>query len=218
MAGATGLEPATFGVTDRAEPGHQGATDKLQRDAQAIREAWVASGVVDRGRVQSSALITAVAHRAEWARRYDPIRLTIEHDRFCAEHIYERRAQHESIDVMEPDRLICDAVGDPARMARYTATTGELLRRLGLEHIVLIRGLPICEFSFGFTRVSATPIYHREFNGRSVPMPVRLNAFPELPNGNRQAVKQTAAVGRAFSPCCCRLGWCRQDRCQGDAV
>jgi hypothetical protein len=168
---------AARGQTDRA--------DKLQRDAQAIREAWFASGVVDRGRVQSPALVTAVAQRAEWARRYDPIRLTIEHDRFCAEHIHERRAQHESIDVMEPDRLICDAVGDPARMARYTATTGELLRRLGLEHIVLIRGLPICEFSFGFTRVSATPIYHREFNGRSVPMPVRLNAFPELPNGSR---------------------------------
>jgi hypothetical protein len=50
---------------------------------------------------------------------------------------------------------------------------------------VLIRGLPICEFSFGFTRVSSTPIYHREFNGRRVPMPVRLNAFPELPNGRR---------------------------------
>jgi hypothetical protein len=130
-------------------------------------------------------LVAAVTQRGEWARRYDPIRLTIEHDRFCAEHIHERRAQHESIDVMEPDRLICDAVGDPERMSRYTAAIGGLLDRLGLRQIVLIRGLPICEFSFGFTRVSATPLYVREFNNRRVPMPVRLNAFPELPNGRR---------------------------------
>lgn len=68
--------------------------------------------------------------------------------------------------------------------ARYIETTGGLLNRLGIGQAVLIRGLPICEFSFGFTRVSSSPIYHREFNGRSVPMPVRLNAFPELPNSN----------------------------------
>ena len=168
---------ASRGQTDRA--------DKLQRDAEAIREAWFTAGVIDRGRVQSPALVAAVAQRGEWARRYDPIRLTIGHDRFCAEHIHERRSLHESIDVMEPDRLICDAIGDPLRMARYTAMLTELLGRLGLERIVLIRGLPICEFSFGFTRVSATPIYYREFNNRRVPMPVRLNAFPEVPNGKR---------------------------------
>lgn len=165
------------GQTDRA--------DKLLRDAQAIQENWFASGVIDRGQVQSVALVAAVAQRAEWARRFDPIRLTIEHDRFRAEHIHERRAQHESINVMEPDRLICDAVGDPIRMARYTELIGGLLNRLGVEEIVLIRGLPICEFSFGFTRVSSTPVYHREFNSRRVAMPVRLNAFPELPNGRR---------------------------------
>jgi hypothetical protein len=168
---------AARGQTDRA--------DKLQRDAEAIREGWFSTRVIDRGHVQSAALVAAVAMRAEWARRYDPIRLTIEHDRFCAEHIHERRARHESIDVMEPDRLICDAVGDPVRMARYTAMLEGLLACLGLERIVLIRGLPICEFSFGFTRVSATPIYYREFNNRRVPMPVRLNAFPELPNARR---------------------------------
>jgi hypothetical protein len=165
------------GQTDRA--------DKLQRDAEAIRELWFTSGIVERGHVQSPALAAAVVQRGEWARRFDPIRLTIEHDRFLAEHIHERQTQHESIDVLDPDRLICDAVGDPPRLAQYQATTGNLLRRIGVDQIVLIRGLPICEFSFGFTRVSSTPIYYREFNGRSVPMPVRLNAFPELPNSRR---------------------------------
>lgn len=151
-----------------------------------IRARWFDTGVISRGAVQSTALVAAAAQRNDWARRYDPIRLTIEHDRFCAEHINERRSIHESIDVMEPDRLICDSIGDPVAMERYrTTTTGDLLRNIGLSQIVLVRGLPICEFSFGFTRVSATPVYHREFNGRQVPMPVRLNAFPELSNGKR---------------------------------
>jgi hypothetical protein len=167
------------GQTDRA--------DKLQRDAAVLREGWFDSGVIDPGRVESNALVAAVAQRGDWARRYDPIRLTIEHDRFCAEHIHERRSQHESIDAIEPDRLICDAIGDPVALARYKATIGGLLHNLGVAQVVLIRGLPICEFSFGFTRVSATPVYHREFNARQVPMPVRLNAFPELPNGKRPA-------------------------------
>jgi hypothetical protein len=157
--------------------------DKLQRDAAALREAWFDSGVIGRGQIQSNALVAAVGQRADWARPYDPIRLTIEHDRFRAEHIHERRRHHESIDVMEPNRLICDAVGDSISLARYTGTTDGLLHRLGFEQVVLIRGLPICEFSFGFTRVSAAPVYHREFNGRQVPMPVRLNAFPVLPTG-----------------------------------
>jgi len=150
-----------------------------------LREGWFDSGVIGRGQIESNALVAAVAQRADWARRYDPIRLTIDHDRFCAEHIHERRGTHESIDVMEPDRLICDAIGNPAALARYTRTTGGLLDRLGITQIVLIRGLPICEFSFGFTRVSSNPVYYREFNGRQVPMPVRLNAFPELPNTMR---------------------------------
>jgi hypothetical protein len=168
---------AARGQTDRA--------DRLLREADALRENWYTSGVIERGHVQSTALAAAVTRRAEWARRFDPIRLTIEHDRFLAEHIYERRAQHESIDVMEPDRLICEAVGDPARLEHYQAATSNLFRRIGLDQIVLIRGLPICEFSFGFSRVSSSPVYFREFNGRRVAMPVRLNAFPELPNGRR---------------------------------
>jgi hypothetical protein len=65
---------AARGQTDRA--------DLLLREADALRENWYTSGVIERGHVQSTALAAAVTQRAEWARRFDPIRLTIEHDRF----------------------------------------------------------------------------------------------------------------------------------------
>lgn len=174
------------GMADRATTrGQTDRADVLRREIAELREGWFNDEVIDRGQIQSAALIAAVSQRGDWARRYDPIRLSVEHDRFCAEHIHERRAQHEAIGVMDPDRLICDAVGDPEALERYRRTTGQLLERIGLAEIVLIRGLPICEFSFGFSRVSSSPVYHREFNGRQEPMPVRLNAFPILPNNRR---------------------------------
>lgn len=174
------------GMADRAAArGQTDRADLLRREIAELREGWFTDEVIDRGQIQSAALIAAVSQREDWARRYDPIRLSIEHDRFCAEHIHERRAQHEAISVMDPDRLICDAVGDPEALERYRRTIGQLLERIGLAEIVLIRGLPICEFSFGFSRVSPSPVYHREFNGRQEPMPVRLNAFPILPNNRR---------------------------------
>ena len=165
--------------------GQKDRAEQLRRQATELKEAWYDQGVIDRGQVESVELAAAVHDRNEWARKYDPLRLTIEHDRFVAEHILERSRHHEAIDVLEPDRLICDAVGDPTTLADYRQKVGSLLRRIGIQKLVLIRGLPICEFSFGFTRVSSTPVYHREFNNRRVPMPVRLNAFPEMANSKR---------------------------------
>jgi hypothetical protein len=167
----------TRGQTARAE--------QWLQDAKRLKETWYTSDVISRGQIQSAPLIAAVHSRNEWARRFDPIRLTIEHNRFFVEHVQERRAVHESIDVMDPDRSICDSVGDPEALRRYQDTIGSLLRTIGVESMTLIRGLPICEYSFGYSRVSPAPIYVKDFNSRLVEMPVRLNAFPEMPNGKR---------------------------------
>ncbi|MBN8544250.1 MAG: hypothetical protein J0M34_08310 [Alphaproteobacteria bacterium] len=177
--------------------GQTARADERRQEAAELREGWYRDGIIQRGQVQSPALVAAVVQREGWARRYDPIRLTIEHDRFRVEHIQERRTSHEAVDVMQPDRLICDAVGNPDAMARYQSDTGSLLNRIGFEQVTLIRGLPICEFSFGFSRVSSTPVYQREFNNRSVAMPVKLNAFPRLPN-NRHPVYVTQQKNEAL--------------------
>lgn len=156
--------------------------ESLRRDAAELKEGWYTDGLIQRGQVQSPDLLAAVQSRGEWARRYDPIRLTVEHDRFRIEHIEERQGRNEAIDVMHPDRLLCDAVGDPVAEERYRTEIGTLLSNIGVQRLTLIRGLPICESSFGFSRVSSTPVYVREYNGRRESMPVRLNAFPTMPN------------------------------------
>lgn len=166
--------------------GQHARADQLMQDAATLKNKWIEAGVITRGSVQSASLTAAVAQRVEWARRYDPIRLTIEHDRFVREHITAgKEPAHRAVDVMNPDRLLTDAYGDESRMQHYRAEVGAPLRGMGIAELVLIRGLPVCEFSFGYTRVSSEPVYVREFNNRGVNMPVRLNAFPQMRNGKR---------------------------------
>ena len=159
--------------------------DKLERETQAICEAWFISGVIDRGRVQSPVLVAAVGQRAEWARRYDPIRLTIEHDRFCAEHIHERRARHEFYSIFWT-RIDLSAMRSAIPLvwraipqqwvSYYTGSASpKSFSYAGCRSASLASG----------SREFTSPIYFRENNARRVPMPVRLNAFPELPNGRR---------------------------------
>ena len=187
-------------MAQKAEDGGRPEAARRHRDsANEQREAWFADGIVDRGRLGSPAVLQAVALREDWTRRYDPIRLTIQHDAFVREHIEQAMTRHAAVDVMNPDVALTDVINDPERKARYQATVGSLLGHLGFEQLVLVRGLPICEFSFGYTRVSATPIYKREHQGTSVDMPVRLKAFDSLPIAdNKRPVYVTQQLNEAL--------------------
>jgi hypothetical protein len=194
-------EYETFvGMAKKAEDAGRADAARRHRDnASEIREAWFSDGVVERGQLGSPAVLQAIAMREDWTRRYDPIRLTIQHDAFVREHIEDARKRHAAVDVMEPDIALTDVVNDPTRKARYRQTVGSLLEHIGVDRLVLIRGLPICEFSFGYTRVSATPIYKREHNGVSTDMPVRLKAFDPLPIAdNKRPIYVTQQLNEAL--------------------
>jgi hypothetical protein len=184
----------------RAEQSGRADAARQHRDkAGALREAWFADGLVDRGEFGSPAILNAISVREDWNRRYDPIRLTVQHDAFVREHIDQAMARHAAVDVMDPDVALTDVVNDPARRAKYQKMVGSLLGHLGFERLVLIRALPICEFSFGYTRVSATPIYQREHNGQQVDMPVRLKAFDQLPIAdNKRPIYVTQQLNEAL--------------------
>ncbi|MGR3496581.1 hypothetical protein [Citreimonas sp.] len=189
-----------LGMAQKAEGAGRAEAARRHRDnACELREAWFADGIVERGQLGSPAVLRAVAVREDWTRRYDPIRLTIQHNAFVREHIAQAMTRHGAVDVMNPDIALTEVVNDPARKAKYQETVGTLLRHQGIERLVLIRGLPICEFSFGYTRVSATPIYQREHNGQRVDMPVRLKAFDQLPIAdNRRPIYVTQQLNEAL--------------------
>ncbi len=51
---------------------------------------------------------------------------------------------------------------------------------LGVEDMRLVRKFPVCEFTFGYSRVESGPRVSRDKTGTKWEMPVRLNLFPRV--------------------------------------
>lgn len=156
--------------------------DALERQLADKRAQYEASGLIAKSHESSPALVGQAEASQDWARRYNPIRLALEHASLRAE-VIDRAGSDPSlpaIAVSNPD--LCDIdTGDVATRTRYTTSTTEKLTRLGLAEMVFVRQLDICEFSFGFTRVASTPsttVKDRE-------MPVCLRAFPYVERQKR---------------------------------
>src|SRR5690606_16517004 len=95
----------------RADESNRPERARSYRDnAHELREGWFAAGAVDRGKLEGGAILRALGQRADWSRRYDPIRLTVQHDAFGREHIEEAMARHAAVDVMQPDITLTDVV------------------------------------------------------------------------------------------------------------
>lgn len=152
-------------------------------EARKLYDGWVAAGLIPAGGLASPALLMGMQVRREWARRYDPIRLTVEHAAFVDEHVEAKMAAHRAVDLTDPDPDLNPASQDAEATAAHRQEVDGLISRLGLQRMVLIRGLPVCEYSYGYTRVSADPIYHRHHAGQDHAVPVRLNLFPALEEG-----------------------------------
>jgi len=154
----------------------------IQKQLAEKRGKYEDQGLIARHQEGSPALSAQVDANHEWARRYNPVRLAIEHDSFVSQ-VVSRQGTDPSlpaISVLNPDVYNIDSTQTQERRA-YAATVERHVKRLGLDEFVFLRGLDICEFSFGYTRVSSTPstkVKDRE-------MPVRLRAFEHVERGKR---------------------------------
>ena len=148
--------------------------ETMERQLSEKRAAYEADGLIAKQHQQSQALASQVEANQEWARRYNPIRLAVEHSSLRTE-VIDRQGTDPSlpaISVLNPE--VCDIdAADAKERKSYVASVEHHLLQLGIDELILLRGLDICEFSFGYTRVSSTPsttVKDRE-------MPVRLCAF-----------------------------------------
>jgi hypothetical protein len=146
--------------------------------ARAMLEGWYATGHVVREAEPSPELAARIAERNTYARKFDPVRSTVEHDA-----LRERKINPagESANLRLAHADLCAEYDDPDLRRVYEARVAEDLRRAGIADAFLIRKLDMVEYSFGFTRVSPTP----ETTQHDVRMPVRLKGFPPLANGKR---------------------------------
>jgi hypothetical protein len=146
----------------------------IEKQLQEKRENHEAAGIIAKQHSQSPILAAQTEIGQEWARRYNPIRLAIEHASLRSE-VVEREGTDPSlpaISVLNPE--VCDVdPEDSIARASYDSAVKQGLQQLGIDECVLLRGLDICEFSFGYTRVGSTP----STKVKDLEMPVRLKAF-----------------------------------------
>lgn len=154
----------------------------LRQQLTLLREQFESKGFVAKQHDTSPLLQGQIADSVDWARRFNPIRLALEHASL-REEIIDRQgsvAELPSISVTNPDVMSLDAA-EVNRRAEYSEGVARDLELLGVAEMVLIKGLDICEYSFGYSRVSSLPwvtIKDRE-------MPVRLKAFDHIDTGKR---------------------------------
>jgi hypothetical protein len=156
--------------------------ETMERQLSEKRTSYEDQGLITIQHQQSTALSSQVDGNQAWARRYNPVRLAIEHSSLVSE-VVKRQGTDPSlpaISVLNPEICNIDST-QPKERRSYIASVDEHLKQLGLDDLVFLRGLDICEFSFGFTRVSSTPCI--KIKDRD--MPVRLRAFGHVERNKR---------------------------------
>jgi hypothetical protein len=146
--------------------------------ARSTLNGWYDAGLVSREVSASPALQVQVRARGGYARRYDPIRSTVEHDALRRRKV-NLAGEAANLKVAHPD--LCAEFETVELQRAYERRVADDLVRAGIEDARLIRNLDMVEFSFGFSRVSATP----ETTQKDRRMPVRLMGFPPLPSNKR---------------------------------
>ena len=129
----------------------------------------------------------ACRERGDYVRRFDPVRMALEHKTLTEERLQGRQmpdGKSASVDVtilddfLFPDDLDADA---RARLLDQVRLRRDLL---GIEEMRLVRDVRVCEYTFGYTRTSSSPVVMRDKAG-TAEMPVRLRLFDKVPVGDR---------------------------------
>lgn len=132
-----------------------------------------------------SSLTEALNNRQQhFAARFDPFRLAVEHEALKRTKLDDRAVRggkkgYVSFVDLDPDM----APEKTAEKTHLEQRTRELLDNLGLADMGLIRDFDLCRFSFGYSRMSSTPVLEDK---RGDNMPVRLNLFPPVEHDEKQ--------------------------------
>lgn len=137
-----------------------------------------------------ASLLVQLQRRPEFSSRFDPFALAVEHEALYRSKVSRTTAGGARAPFVRFSYLDKDlAPKDPERKALQEAKTSELMRKLGLAELGLIRDFELCKFTHGYSRVSATPVIEK----RNVDMPVRLRLFESLRSGKRPIYVVTQA-------------------------
>jgi hypothetical protein len=174
----TGYQMFRAKESDARAAGDARGVEEWAQAARLTLQGWYDTGLVFREVSVSPALQARVRERGSYARRYDPIRSTVEHDALRRRKV-NVAGEAANLRVANPD--LCPEYENAELRRAYEQRVADDLARAGIQEARPIRNLDMVEFSFGFTRVSPTP----ETVQKDRRMPVRLMGFPALPSNKR---------------------------------
>ena len=141
---------------------------------------WLKAGWLTRAAALPAYILDKLQHRHEWAGKFDPFRLLIEHSALAKTklrgEIVGGRASY--VDFTSPDEWLVEP--GSARREAMIATTQDAMRHLGVSRAGLISKFDLCKFSYGYSRVENGPKLFRHDRW----MPVRLNLFQKVQTGH----------------------------------
>jgi hypothetical protein len=144
-------------------------------------EEWNAS--VFAGHQQASPGIAAACRqRSQYVRRFDPLRMSVEHETLVRERLHGGQmsdGKDLSVDVAILDQfLIPDGLVE-SQVIQLRDQVRRRLDLLGISEMRLLRDVRMCEYTFGYSRTSASPVVTRDKAG-AAEMPVRLRLFDRV--------------------------------------
>jgi len=156
------------GLLDQAHDNRQRIIDDLRRRAILLPKVDLPVGVVSNIRERQS----------RFASKFDPFRLSIEHATLKSTRLDVETKTNGKKPYVSFTRLDEDlAPEDHDQTDKQQIEARDLLDKLGLEDMGLIREFDLCRFSFGYSRMESMPILRDK---RGTDMPVRLNMFPPV--------------------------------------
>ncbi len=129
----------------------------------------------------------ACRERSDYVRRFDPVRMALEHKTLTEERLHGRQmpdGKDVSVDltILDPFLFPDDVQGDErSRLLDQVRIRRDLL---GVAELRLVRDVRVCEYTFAYTRTSSSPTVTREKAGLAE-MPVRLRLFDKVQVGDR---------------------------------
>ena len=141
---------------------------------------WLQAGWLARAGALPPYILDKLQRRHEWAGKFDPFRLVIEHSALAKTklrgEIVGGRASY--VDFTAPDEWLVEP--NSSRREAMIATTGNAMRHLGITRAGIISKFDLCKFSYGYSRVENGPklFWHDRW------MPVRLNLFQKVQVGH----------------------------------
>lgn len=168
-----------------------GQIETMEHEMAEMVDSWFNDGHLIEKNELPPLLLEKLNQRGEFSSRYDPFTLAVEHAALrknkldtAAEAGSGRRA-FVRFTKLDPHL----APKDIHQKEQIEKETRDLLNKLGIEEMGLIREFDLCRFTYGFTRVQAVP----DFEKRNQKMPVRLNLFPSLENNKKPIYAITQA-------------------------